>query len=40
MPNGQPNGYSNAKLSFVPNISERGKDIYQGKYSPGCDIVG
>ena len=32
MPNGQPNGYSNAKFSFVKDISQRAKDLYQGRY--------
>ena len=32
MPNGQPNGYSNAKLSFVKGISIRAKEIYPDKY--------
>ncbi len=32
MPNGQPNGYSNAKFSFVKDISQRARDLYQGRY--------
>ena len=32
MPNGQPNGYSNAKLSFVKDISKKAKEIYPDKY--------
>lgn len=32
MPNGQPNGYSMAKLSFVASISEKAKEAYAGRY--------
>ena len=32
MPNGQPNGYSNAKFSFVKEVSQKAKDAYPGKY--------
>lgn len=32
MPNGQPNGYSNAKLSFVKEVSQKAKDAYRGRY--------
>lgn len=32
MPNGQPNGYSNAKLSFVKDVSQKARDAYQGRY--------
>ena len=32
MPNGQPNGYSNAKASFVKEVSQQAKDAYQGRY--------
>lgn len=32
MPNGQPNGYSNAKYSFVREISQKARAAYPGKY--------
>ena len=32
MPNGQPNGYSNAKYSFVREISQKARATYPGKY--------
>ena len=32
MPNGQPNGYSNAKFKFVQEISEKAKSEYKGRY--------
>ena len=35
MPNGQPNGYSNAKFSFVKEVSQKAKDAYPGKYRVG-----
>ncbi len=34
MPNGRPNGYSNAKLAFVKNISAEAKKAYRGRYAP------
>ncbi len=33
MPNGQPNGYSNAKYSFVKDVSQKARDAYKGRYS-------
>lgn len=35
MPNGQHNGYSNAKFSFVKEVSQKAKDAYPGKYRVG-----
>ena len=35
MPNGQPNGYSNAKFSFVKEVSQKAKAAYPGKYRVG-----
>lgn len=35
MPNGQPNGYSMAKLRFVEDISNRAKNEYKGRYQIG-----
>ena len=32
MPNGRPNGYSNAKYSFVKDISQKARSAYPGKY--------
>ena len=32
MPNGQPNGYSNAKFSFVDDISCKAKEKYKDRY--------
>ena len=33
MPNGRPNGYSNAKLAFVKRISAEAKKVYRGRYA-------
>ena len=33
MPNGRPNGYSNAKLAFVKKISAEAKKVYRGRYA-------
>ena len=33
MPKGQPNGYSNAKYSFVRDISQKARDAYKGRYT-------
>ena len=32
MPDGQPNGYSNAKSSFVKEVSQKAKAVYYGRY--------
>ena len=32
MPNGQPNGYSNAKFSFVKDVSRRAMESFPGRY--------
>ena len=34
MPNGQPNGYSMAKLDFVKRISEEARLAYQNRFNP------
>ena len=33
MPNGRPNGYSNAKLAFVKKISAEAREMYRGRYA-------
>ena len=33
MPNGRPNGYSNAKLAFVKKISSEAREMYRGRYA-------
>ena len=33
MPNGRPNGYSNAKLAFVKRISAEAREMYRGRYA-------
>ena len=35
MPNGQPNGYSQAKYAFVEKISAQAKAEFPGRYRPG-----
>lgn len=37
MPNGQPNGYSNAKYKFVDGISKKAKEEYKNRYKPCQD---
>ena len=32
MPNGQPNGYSNAKYKYVDELSKKAKSAYPGRY--------
>ena len=32
MPNGQPNGYSNAKYKYVNELSKKAKSAYPGRY--------
>jgi len=34
MPNGQPNGYSMAKLDFVKRISEEARLAYPNRFNP------
>ena len=35
MPNGQPNGYSNAKFKYVDELSRKAKETYKGRYKIG-----
>ena len=35
MPNGQPNGYSNAKYAFVNEVSRKAREVYKGRYRLG-----